>query len=313
MGRLRFTGSALGIVVAVYPEGNSIDVLMPKTGDQLANVQCAAFTGSSNSGVMDLPEIGLPVDDTRWNLQIANNATRFVRAIIQNVDGMPICMGFLLPQLTQMTFQRNNFRVSRHASDVYSTTNETGDHEWYHPSGTFLRVAASPAHEDLTAKDLDQSWKIAQNTAAAPYVNLVVANAGAQVAQIEVDPSGNINITHNGNLTVNTKGNAAVTVEGTTTVTSTGAADLKAPTVTIDSPQTTCTGALTVQGGLTFEAGMTGSAGSGGGATMTITGDANFTGTVTGETDVISGTISGKGHVHPGVQSGGSDTDPPQG
>jgi phage baseplate assembly protein gpV len=310
---LRFTGTKLGIVVAVYPEGNSIDVLMPKTGDKLTNVQCASHTGSSNTGVMDLPEIGLPVDDTRWNLQIVNNANRFVRAIIQNIDGMPVCMGFLLPQLTQLTFQRNNFRVSRHASDVYSTTNESGDHEWYHPSGTFLRVGASPAHEDLTNQDVDQSWAVKQNTAAAPWVNLTVANAGAVVANFQVDPSGNINVTHNGNLTVNTKGNADVTVTGTTTVNSSGAATLKAPSVKIDSPQTTCTGALTVQGPLAFESGMTGQAGSSGGATMVITGDATVTGTVTGQTDVIAGTISGKDHTHGGVQSGGSDTDPPQG
>jgi phage baseplate assembly protein gpV len=304
-------GLKLGIVVAVYPEGNSIDVLMPKSGDRLANVQCAAFTGSDSSGIMDLPEIGLPVDDTRWTMVVVASAPRYVRAIIADIDGLPICMGFVLPQVTQMTFQRNNFRVSRHASDVYSTTNENGDHEWYHPSGTFLRVAASPAHEDLTAQDVDQSWKLKQNLASAPYVNLVVANAGAQVAQIEFDPSGNITINHNGNLTVNTKGNAAVTVQGTTTVTSTGDADIKAPNVTIDSPQTTCTGALTVQGPLAFQSGMTGQAGSSGGDTMVITGDATISGTVTGVTDVLAAGISGKGHKHPGVQSGGSETDPP--
>ena len=70
-----WAGSKLGIVVAVYPEGNSIDVLMPKTGDKLANVQCMSHTGSSNTGIMDLPEIGLPVDDTRWNLKIVNSAS----------------------------------------------------------------------------------------------------------------------------------------------------------------------------------------------------------------------------------------------
>jgi len=85
-------GQALGIVVAVYPEGNSIDVLMPKTGDRLTNVQCAAHTGSSDTGIVDLPEIGLPVDDTRWTLPIIQQAARYIRAIVWNVDGMPICM-----------------------------------------------------------------------------------------------------------------------------------------------------------------------------------------------------------------------------
>ncbi len=291
---LRFTGTKIGTVVAVYPEGNSIDVYMPKTGDRLANVQCAAHTGSSTSGVMDLPEIGLPVDDTRWNPQIINTAIRRVRAIIQNIDGMPVCMGFLLPQLTQMTFERDNFRVHRHASDVYSTTNGNGDHEWYHPSGTFLRVAASPAHEDLTQQDVDKSWSIQQNVNTAPYVTLVVANAGAQVANIEVDPSGNITITHNGNLTVNTKGSADVTAGG--------AADLKAPSVTIDSPQTTCTGALTVKGALTFESGMAGSGGSG--AVVQIEGSISSTG------DQVAGGISQMGHKHTS-ESPGTPTSAP--
>jgi hypothetical protein len=289
----------IGVVVAVYPQGNSIDVLMPKSGDTLSNVQCVSFTGSDSTGVIDLPEIGLPVDQTRFDFNVVGTAARKVRAIIDKIDGIPICMGFLLPQVTQVTFDRNNFRVNRHASDVYSTTNANGDHEWYHPSGTFLRVAASPAHEDLTDQDYDQSWKIAQNTAAAPYVNLVVANAGAQVAQIEVDPSGNITIAHNGNLTVTTKGNADVTVTGTTTVNSTGAATIEAPSVTIQSQQTTCTGALTVQGPLVFQSGMTGEAGSSGGATMTITGDAT-----------VTGTISGKTHTHTSENPGDPTSEP---
>lgn len=303
--------SSLGIVVAVYPEGNSIDVLMPKTGGRLANVQCAAFTGSSNTGVMDLPEIGLPVDDTRWNLQIIKNAERYVRAIIDFIDGLPVCLGFLLPQVTQMTFKRDNFRVNRHASDVYSTTSGNGDHEWYHPSGSYVRWSASPAHEDLTNQDVDKSWAIKQNTGSAPHMRVAVANAGAVVATIDIDPSGNVAVSHNGNLTVNTQGNADVTVGGTTNITSGGAADLKAPSVKIDSPETTVTGAMTVQGPLSFQGGMSGTAGSSGGPAVQITGDATVTGTVTGETDVVAAGKSGKGHKHGGVQSGGSLTDPP--
>ncbi|CAE6714449.1 hypothetical protein [Paraburkholderia haematera] len=297
-------GQALGIVVAVYPEGNSIDVLIPKTGDRLTNVQCAAHTGSSNTGIMDLPEIGLPVDDSRWDIQLQGSGERYVRAIIWHVDGMPICMGFLLPQLTQMTFERDNFRVHRHASDVYSTINQNGDTEFYHPSGSFVRFAGNPAHEDLTAADVDASWKIANNTGSAPHMHVQVANAGAAVANIDIDPSGNITITHNGNLTVNTQGNAAVTVEGTTTVTSTGAADIKAPTVKIDSPSTTCTGALTVQGALTFEAGMTGTGGSG--ATVQIDGSISSTG------DQVADGISQIGHKHGGVQPGSGVSAGPQ-
>jgi len=295
-------GQALGIVVAVYPEGNSIDVLMPKTGDRLTNVQCAAHTGSSDTGIVDLPEIGLPVDDTRWTLPIIQQAARYIRAIVWNVDGMPICMGFLLPQLTQLTFKRDNFRINRHASDVYSTTSGNGDHEWSHPSGTYFRVGASPAHEDLTNQDVDQSWAIKQNKAAAPWVNLTVANAGAVVANIQVDPSGNINIEHNGNLTVNTKGNANVTVDGTTEVTSEGAVTVNA------SAGTTHNGPLTVNGLLTFTEGMEGSGGSGN--TMSLTGDIGVTGTITSTGDQVAGNVSQINHEHTS-ESPGSTTSPP--
>lgn len=302
-------GMTLGIVVAVYPEGNSLDVLIARTGARLANVQIACFTGSSNTGLMDLPEIGLPVDDSRWDITIQGNGERYVRAIMSHVDGKPICMGILLPQLTQMTFQRNNFRVSRHASDVYSTINAQGDTEWSHPSGSFMRVAGNPAHENLSALDVDKSWAIKQNTGSAPWFNLTVANAGSVVANLTIDPAGNVSLANNGNLTATVGGNLQATIAGTTTVDSTGAAKVKAPSVTVDSPQSTFTGAVTIQGPLVFESGMTGSAGSSGGSTMTIDGDAHYTGTVSADTDVLAAGKSGKGHIHADPQGG--DVGPP--
>jgi phage baseplate assembly protein V len=55
--------------------------------------------------------------------------------------------------------------------------------------------------------------------------------------------------------------------------------------ITLDAEQTTCTGALLVQGPFAFESGMTGRSGqdSGAGATMTIDGQAHFTGDVTSQ------------------------------
>ena len=40
--------------------------------------------------------------------------------------------------------------------------------------------------------------------------------------------------------------------------------------------------------------------------------DANFAGTVTGQTDVIFAGKSGKGHKHPNIRRGEEDSDPPQ-
>ncbi|MEX3614166.1 MAG: phage baseplate assembly protein V [Burkholderia gladioli] len=67
----------------------------------------------------------------------------------------------------------------------------------------------------------------------------------------------------------------------------TAAATVKANTITLDSPDTTCKGALTVEGPFTFLAGAEGKGGSG--AVMRIDGSADFTGDVT---------ASGKSLVH---------------
>lgn len=77
---------------------------------------------------------------------------------------------------------------------------------------------------------------------------------------------------------------------------------ITAPTVLIDSPQTTCTGNLTVEGLLTYEAGMVGS---GGTTAAAITGDITVTGEVT-----ASGTALHT-HRHGGVTTGGGTTGAP--
>jgi hypothetical protein len=204
-----FPGIQLGIVVAAYPQGCAVDVLLPDSGSRLTNVQVQLLSASASSGTVDLPSPGLPLDDTRWNLP----STSQIIAVIQSYKGNPVCTGFILPQVNQMTFDRTNFRVFRHASDVYSTINEDGDTELYHPSGTYFRIGASPAHEDLTGQDYDALWAIENNTAAAPYVNLTVANAGVVKATLQIDPSGNVTLTA-ASLTVN----ADTTINGNLTV-----------------------------------------------------------------------------------------------
>lgn len=221
----------IGTVVASYPEGQSVDVLM-LDGTRLANVQVMVPTGSDSSGVVDLPDIGGPVDDSRW--LVSAPLERHVRAVIASLRGIPVCIGFLLPQVTQMTFKEKNRRVSRHASDVYSSIDGAGNMELYHPSGTYARVGASPVHEDLTSKDYDTLWKISKNVGSAPHVHLTVANAGAQVASIDIDPSGNLAVQANGNLTANIGGNLAATVAGTSGIVSSGDMTLTAPNITLN-------------------------------------------------------------------------------
>ena len=235
-------GADLGIVVATYPEGNSIDVLMINDGSRLSNVQVASWTASSNTGAVDLPDIGAAVGPARWDP--TQPVTRFVQGIIMFIRGVPICTGFIFPQVGQLSFQRKNFKVDRHASDVYSTINSAGDMETYHPSGTYLRIGASPTHEDLTAQDFDQQWAIKNNIGSAVHAHLVVANAGNVVATLDIDPGGNVTLVHNGNLTTTTSGNATLTVTGATTINATGAVSVN----TQANASVTASGGVTIAG-----------------------------------------------------------------
>lgn len=90
-----------------------------------------------------------------------------------------------------------------------------------------------------------------------------------------VEIGGDASIEISGNATGNIGGDATIDVGGTTTLTSGGDVNITAPTVN-------------------------------------ITGDVTVTGTVTAQGDVIGAGISLSGHIHSGVESGGSNTGGPQ-
>ena len=90
-----------------------------------------------------------------------------------------------------------------------------------------------------------------------------------------------------GRITINTPNDVEITAANTVSV--------KATRVTIDSPQTTCTGRLTVQGHLNYESGLSGR------------GDVVVQGS-----DVRADSISLKQHVHGGVDAGGDVSDKPR-
>lgn len=281
----------IGTVVASYPEGNSVDVLLDGDGSRLSNVQVGVRTGSSITGEIDLPDVGGPTGDDRWS-PTAQRAL-YIKAVIGFADGVPFVNCFLLPQINQITFKEKNRRITRHASDAYTSVDDAGNIELYHPSGTYVRLATTAAHEDLTGKDFDKKWAIARNTDKAVHVQLTVKNAGVQKASLNIDPSGNVTLNHVGNLssttggnaTVAVTGNAAATIGGTADVTSGGNMKLTAPQITLQTPNAIVTGKLTVQGGMAVSGGS--------GATAAFTGSV----TVTGGEVTVDG-IGVKSHHH---------------
>lgn len=291
----------LAKVAAIHPEANAVDLVFLEDGSRAPMVQVMSWSASTNSGVSDLQEPSVPSSGDKWDL--AESKDRDIMAVVGFLHRLPIVLGFLFPQVCQMLFADLNRRVNRHASDVYTSIDADGNFEFYHPSGTYFRFGVAPDHEDLTEKDFDKQWKITKNTDKAIHAHLKVANGGEVKATLDIDPEGNIAVSHVGNLTTDTGGNLTADVEGTANVTVQGAVTVTTPTsVTVDSPTTTFTGEVIVQGLLTYQAGMMGSGGSG--ATAAITGSIEVT-----SGDVTADGISLKTHTHPG-DSGGT-TGPP--
>lgn len=83
---------------------------------------------------------------------------------------------------------------------------------------------------------------------------------------------------------------------GPVTVEAGGAVMVRAPSVTLDTPQTTCTGMLTVDGLLTYKGGMAGSGG--GGAAASIQGNVQVDGSISASGSVMDGGGNSNHHSH---------------
>ena len=275
----------IGRVTAVHHEDHSVDLVMVDDGSRLTGVQVLAVGASSNTGVVNLPEPVATPD--KWDL--TQRTSRDASAVVGMVGTAWVVVGFLMPQVSQMTFAAGRY-VNRLASDVYTSVDGNGNIELHHPSGAYIRLAETPGHEDLAGQNFDGNWALTKNTGRSLHLQVVVGDT-----TVHITPGGDISIDHPGNLTVNTGGDASVTVAGSTTVTSTGAVEVNAPTVTIDSPSTTCSGNLTVTG-TTTTGGLT-STGAAGGASITgavtITGNVETTGDLKNNSKFVGST-----HTH---------------
>lgn len=209
-----FQGLMLARVVRFHPLDGSCDCQLVGDGGRLTAVPVLSGMASTSSGLVDMHE----PEGVGWDGPSAG--TRDVMAVLGEINGVCVVMGFMHPSVSQMLFERPNFRVDRHASDVYSTIDKDGNVEIAHPSGTFLRMATSPEHEDLTGKDFDKLWAITRNKAKAPWVSLTVASGGVAKASLRISPDGDVTLTN----------------EGNTTITTTGAATLSAASFQINGP-----------------------------------------------------------------------------
>lgn len=177
-----------GIVVAVHPRDHSVDILMADDGARLTGVQVMTGNGSTRTGLVDLPEIKKTGD--KWD--ISADSGQELHAIVGFVGINPVVVGFLYPQVNQMTFDDPKLKLERHQSDVIHTIDGDGNMQWTHPSGWFLRVGTSPEKIDYSDRNFDKNLKTDRNNEKSQYVRLHMKDG---TAVLTIEPNGKVILT----------------------------------------------------------------------------------------------------------------------
>lgn len=213
-----------GIVVATHPSDHSVDVLL-SDGRRLTGVQVATPNGSARSGTFDMPAVP-PRSGDKWDISKPNGQDQI--ALVEFVGEVPVVVGYLFPQVSQMTFDDPELRYNRHQSDVAWSIDGDGNIQIDHPSGTYIRIGESADRVDLSGKNTDKSLASDRNTGR--RVNVRIGLAGG-VLELTLTPTGGVLL----------KAEQGVNVEAGEAV------NIKAPTVVLDS-DVTVTKTFTVQG-----------------------------------------------------------------
>lgn len=174
-----------GIVVATHPGDHSVDVLL-SDGRRLVGVQVMTPNGSARTGTFDMPAV--PARADKWDISKPNGQDQI--AIVEFVGGVPLVVGFLFPQISQMTFNDAKMRVSRHQSDVMSVIDGDGNMQISHPSGAFIRLGETADAMDLAAKNTDASLAADRNTGRKLFMRVVVPGA----FDLKITPDGQLTL-----------------------------------------------------------------------------------------------------------------------
>ncbi len=215
-------GLMLARVITVHQHDQSVDVQLNYNGSRLTGVPVMSHIMSTSSGFCDLhhPE-GNDYD-------APGSATRDIYAIVGWVANDPIIVGFLSHQINQMMFDRKNFKMDRHASDVYSTIDQFGNYETRHPSGTYIRIAENPNHEDLFEQDFDKKWEITRNTDKKPYIHVNLRVGNEHKASVLMTPDGEIEVHATNNIAVRSDKDIYVHADGNVQISADGDVGVRA-------------------------------------------------------------------------------------
>lgn len=277
-------------VVEVHPESNSVDVVMMRTGRRIPGCQVLAPSAGTTFGLSGLT---MP-DITGDKYEAIRSGTQDIYALVAIVGTVPLVLGFLYPQVSEMLFEERDREIDRHVSDVYKTINKDGDFEFYHPSGAFVRIAVDTDHEDLTGKDYDKKWKISRNTDKLVDMRVEITNANGFQSSLLMTKDGNVELTTTSDVIVTAGANVSVNAQGNVVVSAAGDASVSA------------------DGNITVEAGGDIGLSAGGelnvsASSMNVAADV----AISGGSVTHDGKDIGKSHKHAGVTAGGAQTGVP--
>lgn len=234
-----------GIVVATHPQDYSVDLVMSDNGARLIGIQVLTPTGSTRTGSVDLPHV--PPRKNKWD--ITEETDQEMIALVGTVNGYPVVVGFLYPQINQMLSNDPNMKINRHQSDVSWMVDGEGNIQLDHPGGAYIRIGETPDQVDTTGKNADANSKADRNTGRKVNVRIGLADNMVEITltpqgdmtvklkrNFEMDADGHMRMTTkktfdieaDGNVTISTKADAIVTAAGDITATSGGSVSVTA-------------------------------------------------------------------------------------
>lgn len=169
----------LARVLDAHPESHAVDVEMLQTGQRFAAVQVLSPSAGGDFGLSGLVK---PKEGDQWREKIL--------AAVAFLDGVPVVVGFLYPQVSQMLFEDKERAIVRHQSDVHVTIDGKGNTDIVHPSGAFLSISEGGKPANLDGKDYDRVWAKRKNTDRPVYIAAEIPNK----CKVVLSPDGNVEI-----------------------------------------------------------------------------------------------------------------------
>lgn len=228
----------LAQVIAVHTIRRTVDIVFTDTSLRVAEVHVLSSMVASDAGVWNFPSVQKPATESQAGA--LPRTGRQLAAVIDQVEGRPVVVGFIHPLGGQIAFNQDDRVVDRHVSGAYTTIAPDGSIETYHPSGAYVRIGTG-AHEPLSPFSAHQNWD-EKTSAPAPTITVHAAKF-----DLTIDPSGNVTFAAQGTITV-TGGKAVKIAAGTSM-------ELDAPGGLSVNANTTVAGTVTATGQVVAGAG----------------------------------------------------------